>query len=152
MCLCWILSGGFRDDLKEDLDSLEQYFKDVLVWNLDGLSFFDDEIEELNDWIESYNNLDHIWKTIDGWKAIYSMVGENAEFNQDQYVVLVNDTLKEYMIIYSDFLENGFEDEYFKYVYEDEFIKIIENLKEKNYKMLSYSEEWFYLEIANKGE
>lgn len=76
------------------------------------------------------------------------MVGPNAEFNQDQYVVLINDTTKEYIIIYSDYLENGFEDEYFQYVSEKKFIHLIEQLKEKKYTILRYSEGFYYDEIS----
>lgn len=54
------------------------------------------------------------------------------------------------MIIHSDYLENGIDDEYFKYVSKEEFVNLIEDLKQNNYKILSWAEEWYYLEINNE--
>ncbi|MBQ3014491.1 MAG: hypothetical protein IJD75_05090, partial [Clostridia bacterium] len=63
-CLyCWILSGGFDDNLKEDLNSFESFFKDLLTWDLDGLSFFseeywDEEMLSISKKTELYENYD----------------------------------------------------------------------------------------------
>jgi|GEM_PF-1462409 hypothetical protein len=153
----WILCGGFHDELKEDLTSLEQFIFDVISWDLDGLSFFDEDyleegISEIYKWIEMYKAWDYILQTRDNWKAMYAMVGENAEFNEDQFVVLINDITKEYMIIHSNHLENGFEDEFFKYIKENEFISLIEKLNKGEYKIISCSEEWYYSEISGWEE
>lgn len=48
----------------------------------------------------------------------------------------------------TSFLNNGFEDEFFKYVSEDELIDLVEQLKEKEYKLLKCSEKYFYFEIG----
>lgn len=147
----WIICGGFHDDLKEGLDSFEEFMKDVISWDLDALSFFDEEYleedENLYDRIQLYKDWDHILKTKNGWKVVYAMVSPCAEFNEDQYLVLINNEIKEFMIIYSYHLENGFEDEVFKYISEEEFILIVEQLKEKEYTLLSCSEKFYYSEI-----
>lgn len=151
---CWVLCGGFDKNLKEELNSFEQFLVDVLTWDLDGLSFFDEStIEEGRQGLECrinfYKDLDHIWKTREKWRCIYAMVGECAEFNGDQYVVLVNDATREYMIVYSDHLKNGYKDKYFKYVSEEALIESVAELEKKQYQLLSASEESFYSEISN---
>ena len=150
----YILCGGFKRNLKEDFTSLEEFLVNEISWDLDGLSFFDEKdwldngINDILEWIEQYKNLDHIWQTRNSWKAVYAKVGPYADDNEDQYVVLINDELKEYMIINSNHLENGFEDEIFKYVTEEELGKLIEQMKEK-YKILSYAEKWYFLEYSD---
>ena len=152
----WILCGGFHDDLKENLNSFEAFMKEVISWDLDGLSFFDedylDDDESLEDWVQIYKDWNHILQTQEDWKAVYAMVGDCAEFNEDQYVVIINDNLKEYMIIHSDHLENGFEDDRFKYITEEAFIELIEQLKEEEYKILSCSEKWYYMDISEEDD
>ena len=149
----WIICGGFHDDLKEDLNSFEEFLKEVISWDLDGMSFYDeaypDKDESLDEWIQQYRDWDHIWQTRSGWRAAYAMIGQYAEFNEDQYVVVYNDELKEYMIIHSDHLENGFEDDKFKYITEEAFIALIEQLKEEEFNILSCSEKWYYLELSD---
>ena len=54
------------------------------------------------------------------------------------------------MIIFSDHLENGFEDDCFKFVTQEEFISLIEQLKTSEYKILSCSEELYYEDISIK--
>ena len=53
------------------------------------------------------------------------------------------------MLIFSDHLENGFEDAHFKFVSEDAFIAFVEQLKNTNHKILSCSEEFFYMELED---
>ena len=149
---CWILSGGFGDNVKEDLDTFEGFFRDVVTWDLDGLSFFsaeDDESTDMHECIKLFEYYDHVWQTRKQWRAVYAMIGPFAEENGDQYVALINDTTKEYMIIYSDHLENGFQDEYFKFVTQEEHILLIEQLKNSGYQILSCSEEYYYMDILD---
>lgn len=60
---CWILCGGFKN-VKEKLNSLEQFLKDDITWSLDGLSFFDESYFEEDagpaDLIEAYKTIDYI--------------------------------------------------------------------------------------------
>ena len=53
------------------------------------------------------------------------------------------------MIIHLDHLENGFEDDKFKYITEEAFIALIEQLKEEEFNILSCSEKWYYLELSD---
>ena len=153
---CWILSGGFDENLKENLNSFENFFKNFLTWDLDGLSFFNESHLEdgppnTDAWIVLYEEFDHIWQTRDQWLCYYGPVGPYAVENEDQYVVFVNDMLKEYMILYSDHLENGYEDPYFRYVTEDALIDLVAQLKEKQYRIINCSEEFFYSQISDKA-
>lgn len=149
---CWILSGGFGDNVKEDLDTFEGFFRDVVTWDLDGLSFFDADCEEdpikyICGIILIFENYDHIWQTREEWHAVYAMIGPNDEFNGAQWVLLINDRNKEYMILYTDCLENGYEDEFFKFLKDTEFILRVENLKSAGYTALTGDEEYYYCEI-----
>ena len=147
----WVLSGGFKN-VKENLDSFERFFRDVTIWDLDGFSFYsaEDTDVDMRECIKLYEDYDHVWQTRRQWRAVYAMVGPFAEENGEQYVVLINDTTKEYMIIFSDHLENGFEDDRFKFVTQEEFISLIEQLKTSEYKILSCSEESYYEDISIK--
>ena len=150
---CWILSGGFDDNVKEDLDTFEGFFRDAVTWDLDGLSFFsaeDNDLQDMHECIKLFERYNHIWQTRKQWRAVYAMIGPFAEENGDQYVALINDTTKEYMIIYSDHLENGFQDEHFKFVTQEEHILLIEQLKNSGYQILSCSEEYYYSEILDQ--
>ena len=69
------------------------------------------------------------------------MIGPDGEYNKDQCTVLFNDKTKEYMIMYSDFLDSDFGDGTFKHISNKELILQIEQLKEKGYAALSCSDE-----------
>ena len=149
---CWILSGGVGNNKTEDLNTLEWFFKAVVTWDLDGLSFFsagDNDLQDMHECIELFECYDHIWQTRKQWRAVYAMIGPFAKTNEDQFVALINDTTKEYMIIHSDHLENGFEDEYFKFVTQAEHVLLIEQLKNSGYQILSCSEEYYYMDILD---
>lgn len=148
----WILRGGFHNDLKEDLNPLEEFLKDVISWDLDGLSFFneDDYLEEdISKWIENYRNFDHVWQTRNEWSGVYSPIGINDKINGDQYVLLINEKRKEYIIIFSSHLSNNYknQNEYLKYTSKNKFIKLIEKLKEEKYSIVNWSEEYYCLEL-----
>lgn len=148
----WILEGGFEENMVDNLDTFELFMKDVITEHLDGLSFFDaeyDEDDETNiyQWLQLFENYDRIWQTRKGWKAVFAIVGVCDEENESQYVALFNDTTKEYMIMHSNFLENGCSDECFKYVERKKFIKFVDLLKNKNYSLLSCLEKFYYQEI-----
>ncbi len=149
---CWILSGGCNKDIIEDLNSFESFLRDVITWDLDGLSFFDagcldNGIRDLNKTIQLFKDYDHIWQTRDEWKVVYAMIGPYDEHNGEQWVALVNDVKKEYMIMNTDHLENGYEDECFKFVTAGGFIELIERIKNDCYNILSCAEEYYYEEI-----
>lgn len=148
---CWILCGGFDDNIVEELNSLEDFFKEVITWDLDGLSFLssDDDEQDMSNDIKIFEAYDYIWQTRKEWKAVYSMIGSSAKENNDQYVALINDTSRKYMIIHSNHLDNGFEDEYFKFVTQKDYISLIEQLKNNDYQILSCSEDFYYSEISD---
>lgn len=147
----WIILGGFYRNVQEDFNPLEQFIVDTLTWHLDGLSFFDDDgNEEAEPWIQSskenFINYDYVLKTKESWKGIYATVGPYDVDNKEQYVVLVNDNLKKFMILHGDHLHNGYKykNEYFRYTVRNKFISLIEDFKAKGYSLLSCDEELYY--------
>lgn len=152
----WIINGGFDDHLKEDMNSVEEFLKEVLTWDLDGLSFFSDDFleegEDVSSWFKQYRDLDYVWQTRKNWKGVYIRNESDIEYSCYNYAVLINDTTKEYMIIYFDYFDWEFEDEDFKHVSDEEFSSLIDELKEKQYNILSYSEESFYSRLSDDDE
>ena len=53
------------------------------------------------------------------------------------------------MIMNTEHLENGFEDEHFKFVIEVDFIELIERLKNDGYNILTCAEKYYYDEIKD---
>lgn len=156
----WILCGGFSNDVKEDLNPLEQYLFDDLSWGLDGLSFFDEETyfeeskDEIYGIIESFKKWDHIWQTRDSWKGVYAPIGVFNLTNGDQYVLLVNETLKEYVILFSaGHLSNNYkhQNDYLRYTSRNKFAKMVEKLKDE-YKIISRSEKFYYSDLYDLDE
>lgn len=148
----WILCGGFDANIKENFNPFERFLVDVISWDLDGLSFFDEDVDELDEvyeWIKFYKNIDRVWQTRNGWKGVYATIGEYDKENGQQYVVIVNDSLKEYMIIFSEHLKNSYkyQNEFLKYTTKNKFIRLIEKLKDLGYSNLSCSEECYYQEL-----
>lgn len=155
---CWILCGGFHDDLKENLNSLEEYLVELITDDLDGLSFFEEEdrlsgVIDVYERIEGYKNLDHVWQTRNKWKGVYSSIKSSNNDGFHQYIVLINEKEKEYMIFYEDFLEDEPKqhNKYFKYIEGDEFIKLIDKMKEDEYSIIKWHEEYYYLYQNNVG-
>ena len=100
--------------------------------------------------IALFEHYDHIWQTRNEWEVVYAMIGPFAKENEDQYALLVNNAKKECMIMYSDHLENGYEDEHFHFVSQDEYVALVEQLKKDGYTVLSCSEEYYYMEINDQ--
>lgn len=148
----WILSGGFDKDITENLNSFEHFLRDVIIYDLDGISFFnaeyiEEDLKSMYESIKLFENYDHIWKSRDSWRAVYAMVGQYDEYNEEQWVVLINDSKREYMIMHTDHIENGYEDERFVFVTNVKFMELIERLGREGYDMLSCAEEYYYDEI-----
>ena len=58
----------------------------------------------------------------------------------------INETKKEYIIFASEQLYNDYnhQNEYLKFISKNKFVKLVEKLKEKNYSLLSYAEDYYY--------
>lgn len=145
----WILCGGFDDDLKEDLNPLEEFLRETISWNLDGLSFLSngdlkEEGANFLKTIEHHQNLGHVWENRAELKAYHSSVGEIAKMNEDQFMVLIDETKKEYMIIYSEFFDDDDIYDKLQSSSEEDFKKLIQRLRSENYTLLSYDEEAYY--------
>lgn len=155
----WILCGGFSKDLKEELNPLEEYLFEDLSWTLDGLSFFDAEYyfeeseDEIYEIIKGFKNWNHVWQTRDSWKGVYATIGKYDMLNGDQYVLLINDNLKEYMILFSQHLSNNYkhQNKYLRYTTKNKFVKLVEKIKDE-YKIISRSEELYYSDLYDLHE
>ena len=149
----WILLGGCEhDNLKEDLDSLGLFLRDTITDTLDVLSFFDEELAddakgELEAMLVCFESLDYCYRTQQMWRAVYAPVGKYALANGTQYVLLINDEKKEYMIVPSDDLINGYEDEHFSYIFPSELLSTFNRLGEDGYRLYSFGEEDLLMEI-----
>lgn len=132
------------------LNSLEKLLTDVISYDLDGLSFLDDEdLSEVGTdvvcaWREEHKNWGHILNTIDDWQGICAPVGPDAEYNHSLFVILLNKKLKEYMIIYAESCDATDDKESFRHITEEDFDNIIEELKADGYTLLSCHEELYY--------
>lgn len=145
----WILRGGFSKNLKEDLNFLEEFLVDTLIWELDSLTFCDEREDNIYSIIENFKTLDHVWQTRNSWKGVYATIGEFDLSNGDQYVLLINEELKEYIIIFSTgHLSNNYQhqNEYLRYTTKNKFVKLVEKIKNK-YKNISHSEEYYYSDL-----
>ncbi len=139
-CLyCWILNGGFSDDLTEDYDcELEKIIRYEISDVLDSLSFYDGETYyDLNEYIEAFKSLDLLLKDIEKWEGFFTPT-ENADYNEDQYVVLFNKIDKQFIILYTDYFENGNSYEDLLFVDEEEYNDKLNTLIQLGYKELSY--------------
>ena len=152
----WVLEGGYQRGANDDLNPFEYFFKEAICWELDALAFFDEEYYDDVDGAlnaDFFIDMDHIWQTRDGWRGIYAPIGKYDEYNKSQYVLLFNDKLKEYSIIYSSsFLKNNYnnQNEYLKYISATKFINKVEELKNSNYKLISCSEEEYYDDLNDE--
>ena len=149
----WILLGGCDyDNVREDLDSLGLYLRDIIAYALDGLAFFDEDVAddvqaELCEMLTEFESLDYCYRTKEMWRVVYSPIGKYALANGTQYALLINDEKKEYMIVSSNELINGYEDEHFSYIFPSEFIALYKKLGEDGYRLYPIAEEYFLLEI-----
>lgn len=148
----WIICGGFKDNIIEDKNNtIREFIKSTISWDLDGLSFFDeksyfDEDDEygVDGWKIQFKNLDYILNKVGNLYVFYGPVYEYDLDNAAQYVVLVNDLDKTFIIIYSDFFENGYEEDKIKYVDKKTHKKMVEDLLNNGYQLISYSEEFYF--------
>lgn len=155
----WVLSGGLSKNRKEVLNLLEKYLLADLSWSLDGLSFcsddanFENRESDIYEIIEDYKDWDYVWQTRDSWKGIYVPIGKFDKANGDQYVLLINENSREYMILFSEHLSNNYknQNEYLKYTSKNKFVKLVEKVKDE-YKIISCSEEFYYSDLYDLSE
>ncbi len=131
----YILCGGYKDEVVEELNQIEWLVKELIVWNLDGISFFDNSLkDDLDDWIKSFKSLDLVFKTSSKWKGL----------NDDSYVVLVNDEERQYIICISDFLDEEYDDKYIKHISEEDQIRRVNGLEKAGYTLLGCDEKYYF--------
>ena len=151
----WIIEGGCKISANKNLNELEYFIKELISWDLDGLSFFDEEYLE-DDFMfdkDYFINLDYILKNNNDWKGIYAPIGECDEMNNNQYALLFNDKLKEYIIIFSNgFLYNNYkhQNDYLRFTTKNRFVNKLNDLKDKNYKLIECDEKEFYDDLYDR--
>lgn len=134
----YIICGGYKDEVVEELNPIEWLVKELIVWELDGISFFDDESKDyLDEWIQSFKSLDLIFKTSNKWNGL----------NDDEYVVFVNDEDKQYVICSIEFLDEEYDKKYIKQVSREEQINIVKDLQKTGYTLLSCNEKYYFEDI-----
>lgn len=147
---CAYLSLLTVNENNEGYTPIEELAKEQIIWDLDGLSFFDktileEEPEFLADSIVALQTLDTIYKTSTSWK-VYSHVGIYMDECDDQYMLLVNEETKEYAIVFTIFYEDREVEESYEYLTVEEFKEKVNQLKESNYSVLHYAENYYEAE------
>lgn len=140
--------GGCKISANKNLNELEYFIKELISWDLDGLSFFDEEYLE-----DDFINLDYILKNNNDWEGIYAPIGEYDEMNNNQYALLFNDKLKEYIIIFSNgFLYNNYkhQNDYLRFTTKNRFVNKLNDLKDNNYKLIKCDEKEFYDDLYDR--
>lgn len=151
----WIIEGGCKVSANKNLNELEYFIKELISWDLDGLSFFDEEYLE-DDFMfdkDYFINLDYILKNNNDWEGIYAPIGEYDEMNNNQYALLFNDKLKEYIIIFSNgFLYNNYkhQNDYLRFTTKNRFVNKLNDLKDNNYKLIKCDEKEFYDDLYDR--
>ena len=92
-----------------------------------------------------FNSLEDVYSTINNWMGYYTLT-EYSSVNNDQYILLVNDTDKKFIVIYSDFIDNGYKDEVLSFVNNDVFKLKVNELQQNNYVVVNYDEELYFKE------
>ena len=149
----WILAGGNDQNLKEDLNSFEEFYAQCIIESLDSLSFFEStdlEKSEIQEWleynIEYYTDLNHIWETREKWQIYYYLTNEFVCFDDEDdcksaYTILVNNETKEFAILYADCFCDFLEEKTFTCLEKNKIYDLVEELKRKEYQELSCSTE-----------
>ena len=143
----WVICGGFNDNLIEEKGNIIlELVKALISDTLDALSFFDgDDKESLQDYVIGFNSLEDVYSTINNWVGYYTLT-EYSSVNNDQYILLVNDIDKKFIVIYSDFIDNGYKDEVLSFVNNDVFKLKVNELQQNNYVVVNYDEELYFKE------
>ena len=87
-------------------------------------------------------------------EGVYAPIGVFDLTNGNQYVLLVNETLKEYVILFSaGHLSNNYkhQNDYLRYTSRNKFAKMVENLKDE-YQIISRSEKFYYSDLYDLDE
>lgn len=148
-----ILNGGFKDNVNSTLTSLEAYLVKYLSMDLDVLLLIDYKQDKqviqnyICDTIKYFYNINHIFKTINEWQGFYGVISNYEYPILNQYVVLINETKKEFIIMSYDISIDASEFSILKHLPKQEFIDIITKINANNYKILPCSEYDFYNEI-----
>ena len=145
----WVLAGGYEDSLRENLTSFERFFKDIVINDLDSLSFYSESEPwgNLDETVKLFDDYDCIWQTRSAWRVVYAMLSEDDEENDCRWYLLMNETEKAYMIVCHWWFEKGLEDCYFHCVKREEYIGLVERLKREGYRILPCAEKFYEEEI-----
>ena len=150
---CWILLGGCAPDTHEELDFIGEILKNIITYAIDGLSFFDSSHKEYardaNEMKDLFGKLDCIWKTREEWRAVCTSAVDEDGASYCQYILFINDTSREEMMVYYDGYEEEFSKGNFKNLCDSEFSKLFETLKNDGYKVIEFSEKFYYMDFED---
>ncbi len=148
-----ILTGGFNDEVNNDLTSLEKFLVKYLSMDLDVLLLIDhkqskqDIQEQIMDITQHFYIFDHILETIDEWQGFYAIINDYELFSLNQYEVLINNVQKEFIIMSGDISIDATEYEALKNLSRQDFIDTIEEMKANKYDLLPCCEFSFFTDI-----
>ena len=145
----WILNGGFSSKTKSSLNLVEELITFIISDYLDGMSFFEEEYylnnednTPIENYIKEFKFCDELWQQRKEFKAYYFMVRDVYLYSK--FIVLVNDSKKQYMIIKEDYYSRKYNDGNLYWMKKGEFEKLIKRLENEKYEIINYDEDDSY--------
>lgn len=104
----------------------------LTISNIDEISEF-----KLKEFIKGLNNLDSILESINNWNGYFTPTKEQ-DFGEDQYILLVNEKEKKYVVFFSYVLDNKSTYKKINRIDNDSFDNKINELEKNEYQNLQY--------------
>lgn len=150
----WILNGGFSSKTKSSLNLVEELITFIISDYLDSMSFFKEEYylnnednTPIENYIKEFKFCDELWQQRKEFKAYYFMVRDVYLYSK--FIVLVNDSKKQYMIIKEDYYSRKYNDGNLYWMKKAEFEKLIKKLENEKYEIINYDEDDYYEYLKN---
>lgn len=104
----------------------------LTISNIDEISEF-----KLKEFIKGLNNLDSILESINNWNGYFTPTKEQ-DFGEDQYILLVNEKEKKYVVFFAYVLDNKSTYKKINRIDNDSFDNKINELEKNEYQNLQY--------------
>lgn len=101
----------------------------------------------IKNYIKGFKFCDELWQQRKEFKAYYFMVRDVYLYSK--FIVLVNDSKKQYMIIKEDYYSRKYNDGNLYWMKKAEFEKLIKRLENEKYEIINYDEDDYYEYLKN---
>ena len=136
------------------MNLVEELITFIISDYLDGMSFFKEEYylnnedkTSIENYIKGFKFCDELWQQRKKFKAYYFMVRDVYLYSK--FIVLVNDSKKQYMIIKEDYYSRKYNDGNLYWMKKAEFEKLIKRLENEKYEIINYDEDDYYEYLKN---